>query len=74
MTDRCAAEAAGPPSAGRRPAEGSVWKAGRGEVRSDLEEGQRRAQIGEGGAAVSRSGCGEVPGVQGEESHGHYIG
>lgn len=41
---------------------------GRGSVRCDLEEGEQRAQIGEGGAGAARSGYGEAPGRQGEES------
>lgn len=58
--ERCAAETAGAsPAPAERPAE---WTRsggqGRGEVRSDLEEGQRRAQIGEGRAGAARSGCG----------------
>ena len=34
-------------------------------MRSDLEEGQQGAQIGEGGAGAMRSGCREAPGRQG---------
>lgn len=74
--ERCAAETAGASLAlAERPAEWTrSGRQGRGEVRSDLKEGQRRAQIGEGRAGAARRGCGEVPGGQGEESHGRYMG
>lgn len=74
--ERRAAEAArASPEPAECPAEWTrSGRLGRGEVRSDLEEGQQRAQIREGGAGAARSGCEEALGRQGEESHRHYMG